>query len=80
MIQMEQTIDRLVRGAGSWYVHGLVHQGFTQLGEVLGAGVGPSGNQQDFKILLIKRTQLNMDFHLDEWYTIMISCMQLLEI
>jgi hypothetical protein len=63
MIQMEQTIDRLVRGAGSWYVHGGVYQGFTQLGQVLGAGVGPSGNQQDFKILLINNeTQLNYGF------------------
>ena len=65
MIQMEQTIDRLVRGAGSWYVHGQVHQGFTQMGEVLGAGVGPSGNQQDFKILLINQeTQLKYGFSL----------------
>ena len=59
MIQMEQTIDRLVRGAGSWYVHGIMQQGFTHQGQVLGAGVGPSGNQQDFKILLIdQETQL----------------------
>ena len=59
MIQMEQTIDRLVRGAGSWYVHGKIQEGFTHQGQVLGAGVGPSGNQQDFKILLIdQETQL----------------------
>lgn len=63
MIQMEQTIDRLVRGAGSWYVHGQVEQGFTHQGQVLGAGVGPSGNQQDFKILLINQeTQLKYGF------------------
>ena len=65
MIQMEQTIDRLVRGAGSWYVHGKVHQGFTHQGQVLGAGVGPSGNQQDFKFLLINQeTQLKYGFSL----------------
>ena len=65
MIQMEQTIDRLVRGAGSWYVHGQVHQGFTHQGQVLGAGVGPSGNQQDFKFLLINQeTQLKYGFSL----------------
>jgi len=65
MIQMEQTIDRLVRGAGSWYVHGQVTQGFTHQGQVLGAGVGPSGNQQDFKILLIdQETQLKYGFSL----------------
>jgi hypothetical protein len=65
MIQMEQTIDRLVRGAGSWYVHGLIDQGFTHQGQVIGAGVGPSGNQQDFKILLIDQdTQLKYGFSL----------------
>lgn len=65
MIQMEQTIDRLVRGAGSWYVHGKIHEGFTHQGQVLGAGVGPSGNQQDFKILLIdQETQLKYGFSL----------------
>ena len=65
MIQMEQTIDRLVRGAGSWYVHGRIYQGFTHQGQVIGAGVGPSGNQQDFKILLIDQdTQLKYGFSL----------------
>ena len=40
-------------------------QGFTHQGQVLGAGVGPSGNQQDFKILLIDHaTQLKYGFSL----------------
>jgi len=51
--KISQTINRVVRNAGSWYVHTLVHQGFTQLGEVLGATVGPGGDQQDFNIKII---------------------------
>ncbi|MDC1517255.1 capsule assembly Wzi family protein [Cyclobacteriaceae bacterium] len=51
--KISQTINRVVRNAGSWYVHGKVLHGFTQLGEVLGASVGPGGDQQDFNIKVV---------------------------
>ena len=42
--QMEQTAGRLVRNASSWYQHGRVYHGFTNNGEVIGAGIGPGSN------------------------------------
>jgi hypothetical protein len=44
--QLSQTVDRLVRGAGAWYIHGQIKQGLTNEGQVLGAGTGPGGNLQ----------------------------------
>jgi hypothetical protein len=31
---------------GEWYTHAFVRDGYTQLGQILGSGVGPSGNMQ----------------------------------
>lgn len=42
--QLEQTASRLIRNAGSWYMHGRVYHGFTNRGEVIGAGIGPGSN------------------------------------
>ena len=38
---MEQTGGRLIRNAGSWYMHYRVYHGYTNNGEVMGAGIGP---------------------------------------
>ena len=51
--KISQTINRVVRDAGSWYVHGILKQGFSHQGQVLGAGVGPGGDQQDFNIKIV---------------------------
>lgn len=48
--QLSQSIDRVLRGAGSWYIHGQILQGHTNRGEVLGAGIGPGGNLQTLNI------------------------------
>ncbi len=48
--QLSQSVDRLVRNAGTWYVHSEVLQGHTNQGQVLGAGTGPGGNLQSFDI------------------------------
>ena len=48
--QMEQNASRLIRGAGSWYEHGWVYDGYTNRGEVLGSGIGPGSNSQFFSI------------------------------
>lgn len=52
--QMSQSIDRLVREAGSWYYHGEILQGYTHKGEVLGAGIGPGANLQSLDIAWVK--------------------------
>ena len=48
--QMEQTASRLLRNAGSWYEHTYIYDGYTNKGEVLGAGIGPGSNSQYFSI------------------------------
>lgn len=44
--QLSQTVDRLIRDAGTYYLHGQVTQGHTNQGQVMGAGTGPGGNLQ----------------------------------
>jgi len=48
--QLSQTADRLVRQAGTWYVHSEVTQGLTNLGQILGAGTGGGGNLQSMDV------------------------------
>tara|TARA_B100000900_G_scaffold355720_1_gene325085 strand:+ start:3442 stop:5166 length:1725 start_codon:yes stop_codon:yes gene_type:complete len=55
--QMEQTGSRLVRNAGSWYMHGRVYHGYTNNGEVMGAGIGPGSNSQFFSFAKLKKGQ-----------------------
>jgi hypothetical protein len=72
---LEQTADRIVRPSGAWYLHGLVRHGYTNNGEVLGAGIGPGGNSQtlDFSVwgkdqlcgIQVERYAHNMDFYYD---------------
>ena len=52
--QMEQTASRLVRSAGSWYRHRWVFDGYTNEGEVLGAGIGPGSNSHYFALSRIR--------------------------
>ena len=51
--QLSQPPSRFVRGAGNWYVH-KINQGYTNEGEVLGAGIGPGGNIQTLEISWLK--------------------------
>lgn len=50
--QMSQPInDRIVDNThGSWYTHYQVQAGHTNKGQILGAGIGPSGNSQSVDI------------------------------
>lgn len=62
--QLSQSIDRILRGAGSWYIHGQIFQGHTNRGEVLGAGIGPGGNLQTLNLIWnsgFKRFGLQLD-------------------
>ena len=55
--QLEQTAGRLVRNAGSWYMHGRVYHGFTNRGEVIGAGIGPGSNSQYLSVAKLYKTK-----------------------
>ena len=52
---MQQTSSRLLRDAGSWYMHSSVRHGYTNNGEVLGAGIGPGSNSQYFEFAMIDK-------------------------
>ncbi|MDB2354790.1 capsule assembly Wzi family protein [Flavobacteriaceae bacterium] len=52
---MQQTSSRLLRDAGSWYRHGSVRHGYTNNGEVMGAGIGPGSNSQYFEFAMIDK-------------------------
>ncbi len=52
--QMEQTASRLLRNAGSWYMHNWTFDGYTNEGEVLGAGIGPGSNSHYFALNRIR--------------------------
>lgn len=71
--QLSQSIDRMVREAGSWYYHGQIAQGYTHKGEVLGAGIGPGGNLQTLNVKWIHGlkqlgVQLERYVHNDDYY------------
>lgn len=48
--QLSQSSDRIVRGAGGWYIHSGVKQGQTNEGQILGAGTGSGGNLQTVNV------------------------------
>jgi hypothetical protein len=54
MTHMEQPLDRIFRDAGEWYTHGEIFYGYTNRGEVLGAGIGPGGNFQTLQVSWVK--------------------------
>jgi hypothetical protein len=74
---LEQSADRIVRPAGAWYMHGIIRQGYTHKGEVLGAGIGAGSNLQtlDFSIwekdkvwgIQLERYAHNMYFYYDAY-------------
>jgi hypothetical protein len=71
--QMQQSAERIDFNAGSWYTHGSVLHGYTNRGQVIGAGIGPSGSSQtlDFSIwnknsyfgVELERYSHNLDFY-----------------
>lgn len=47
---LANTNTYLSRASNTWYAHHLIQQGFTQRGQVIGAGIGPGSNQQTLSI------------------------------
>lgn len=76
---MEMTADRLVRNNGPWYRHDFVRHGYTNEGQVLGAGIGPGSNLQTFDVAFVRpatvagftieRYAHNMDYFYDAFKT-----------
>ncbi len=52
--QLEASAGNLIRRGGSWYEHSRVFHGYTNKGEVIGAGIGPGSNSHYFSIEKIK--------------------------
>ena len=52
--QMQMTSPTDIRDADSWYVNKYVRQGYTNVGQVLGAGIGPGGNLQSLDVSWVK--------------------------
>jgi len=48
LTHLERSTTRELREVPSYYVHNVVAQGYTQRGQIIGAGVGPGGNAQHF--------------------------------
>ena len=59
--QMEQSTSRVLRDAGSWYMHSRVTHGYTNRGEVMGSSIGPGSNSHYFGI---SKQNLNQNFGL----------------
>lgn len=50
LISWDYTIDDAMRSGVSFYTHGIVDQGYTQQGQIVGAGIGTGSNSQIFNI------------------------------
>ena len=72
---MAMTSGRILRNEGSWYRHWIVRSGYTQQGQVIGAGIGPGGSSQIIDVASIsskkalgitfERLAHNLDFVYD---------------
>lgn len=51
---LDQSLDRILRDSGEWYVHHQVIHGYTNRGQVMGAGIGPGGNLQSMNLSWVK--------------------------
>lgn len=48
--QMQESPDGMVRGAGNWYEHGIIRNGYTNLNQIMGSGSGFGNNVQNISI------------------------------
>jgi len=54
LTQMQLPTAELIAQSASWYTHPYVRQGYTNKGQVLGAGIGPGTNSQMLDISWVK--------------------------
>lgn len=55
--ELAATTTRQLRYSPSWYTHKYVRHGYTQLGQVLGAGIGPGSNVQTVEVSWVRGLQ-----------------------
>lgn len=72
--QLQETNTTDILSANSWYVNKYVRQGYTNRGEVLGAGIGPGANLQTLDVSWVKGLkrlglQLERYVHNNDLYT-----------
>lgn len=70
---LEANNHRRVGGSSSWYLHYTIFTGYTQKGQLIGAGIGPGSNLQTLNISWVKGLKMvglqleryvhNKDFH-----------------
>ncbi|WP_423147448.1 capsule assembly Wzi family protein [Rubrolithibacter danxiaensis] len=48
--QLQQSSKEIIKDAGAWYVDKYVRHGYTNQGQVLGAGIGPGSNLQSLDV------------------------------
>ena len=75
--ELSQTINRILVDAGSWYHHTFVRHGYTNYGEVMGAGIGPGSDMDHISIsyvdgprkvgLILERLSHQNDFYYRTW-------------
>lgn len=73
--QLERARTSQVRTSPTWYTNNIVRHGYTQRGQVLGAGIGPGSNLQSFSVdwvrglkqigIQFERLVHNNDFYYD---------------
>ena len=50
LTKLERSTTSQIRDTPPYYAHGLVPQGYTQKGQIIGAGIGPGGNAQSLSL------------------------------
>lgn len=55
LTQLDGTRTSTVRSSPTWYTSNMVRHGYTHLGQVLGAGIGPAGSLQSLNVAWVKR-------------------------
>lgn len=75
--QMQQSAERILFPAGTWYIHGLVRHGYSNESQVIGSGIGPSGASQSLDLSIWNKDKVwgvqferyvhNLDFYYDSY-------------
>lgn len=77
LTQLEPTNSDIARGAGNWYVHGGVIEGYTNQNQIIGGGVTPGDNTATLRVSIsnklnkqsvtVERYQHDPRFHTSSW-------------
>ena len=79
LTHLERSNDMTYRPTPTWYMHAAIRDGYTQLGQIIGAGIGPGGDAQELRGDLftgwggvgayVRRQVHNNDAHFDLFKT-----------